>query len=582
MIGKIAQNVVERVRESADIVDVISQYVDLKNRGNNYFGLCPFHNEKTASFSVAPSKQIYYCFGCGEGGNVFSFIMEFQKVSFPEAIKILADRYSIKVEIDQKNSDPQIFSSIYDLHKIAEDMYQNNLFSKKGNNALNHLFERGLNIDTIKQFKIGLSFNEWDQLVKVCKGKGFSKKSIEQSGLFIKSDKGYFDRFRSRIMFPIRHLSGKTIGFGARIFQSNDPAKYLNSPETPVYKKSDVLYGLESSRSSILKCGYAILVEGYMDFIQLYQAGIHPVIAVSGTAFSERHALAIKRITKKVILLYDADDAGGNAIIKAGWLMLKIGLEPLVIIPPYGKDPDDWIRDHGIKPVKDSIKSPIEFSQYHINFYKAKSLKGSERQDFIVDLVKKIKNIQNGIIQNDFIRIFSQKLMVDEIDLIKLMKKIKIKNFSEIQNNNSKNKLNFDSQIDKAQIEILKLLLNNKRSVRKYVIKKVSIDNFQTPFLKKIAGYLLNKKLDLDFPSVIEKFDQKEERELITKILFMEISDISPEEIVRDCLKILISEPIKEKIKSIRIKIREKESNGEYPEIEISKLEKYRKKLNEL
>ena len=582
MIGKIAQNIVERVRESADIVDVISQYVDLKNRGNNYFGLCPFHNEKTASFSVAPSKQIYYCFGCGEGGNVFSFIMEFQKVSFPEAIKILADRYSIKVEIDQKNSDPQIFSSIYDLHKIAEDMYQNNLFSKKGNNALNHLFERGLNIDTIKQFKIGLSFNEWDQLVKVCKGKGFSKKSIEQSGLFIKSDKGYFDRFRSRIMFPIRHLSGKTIGFGARIFQSNDPAKYLNSPETPVYKKSDVLYGLESSRSSILKCGYAILVEGYMDFIQLYQAGIHPVIAVSGTAFSERHALAIKRITKKVILLYDADDAGGNAIIKAGWLMLKIGLEPLVIIPPYGKDPDDWIRDHGIKPVKDSIKSPIEFSQYHINFYKAKSLKGSERQDFIVDLVKKIKNIQNGIIQNDFIRIFSQKLMVDEIDLIKLMKKIKIKNFSEIQNNNSKNKLNFDSQIDKAQIEILKLLLNNKRSVRKYVIKKVSIDNFQTPFLKKIAGYLLNKKLDLDFPSVIEKFDQKEERELITKILFMEISDISPEEIVRDCLKILISEPIKEKIKSIRIKIREKESNGEYPEIEISKLEKYRKKLNEL
>jgi len=582
LIGKIAQNIVERVRESADIVDVISQYVDLKNRGNNYFGLCPFHNEKTASFSVAPSKQIYYCFGCGEGGNVFSFIMEFQKVSFPEAIKILADRYSIKVEIDQKNSDPQIFSSIYDLHKIAEDMYQNNLFSKKGNNALNHLFERGLNIDTIKQFKIGLSFNEWDQLVKVCKGKGFSKKSIEQSGLFIKSDKGYFDRFRSRIMFPIRHLSGKTIGFGARIFQSNDPAKYLNSPETPVYKKSDVLYGLESSRSSILKCGYAILVEGYMDFIQLYQAGIHPVIAVSGTAFSERHALAIKRITKKVILLYDADDAGGNAIIKAGWLMLKIGLEPLVIIPPYGKDPDDWIRDHGIKPVKDSIKSPIEFSQYHINFYKAKSLKGSERQDFIVDLVKKIKNIQNGIIQNDFIRIFSQKLMVDEIDLIKLMKKIKIKNFSEIQNNNSKNKLNFDSQIDKAQIEILKLLLNNKRSVRKYVIKKVSIDNFQTPFLKKIAGYLLNKKLDLDFPSVIEKFDQKEERELITKILFMEISDISPEEIVRDCLKILISEPIKEKIKSIRIKIREKESNGEYPEIEISKLEKYRKKLNEL
>ena len=172
------------------------------------------------------------------------------------------------------------------------------LFSNRGSYALNHLKDRGLSIETIKKFKIGYAFNEWNQLVKRCKGKGFTKQSVEKSGLFINSDKGVFDRFRSRIMFTIHHLSGKTIGFGARIFDSQDPAKYLNSPETPVYKKSDVLYGLKDSRNSILKDGYAILVEGYMDFLQLYQAKIYPVVAVSGTAFTERHALAFKRITK--------------------------------------------------------------------------------------------------------------------------------------------------------------------------------------------------------------------------------------------------------------------------------------------
>ena len=578
-MSKINQDDIDRIRDLADIVDVVSQFVDLKNRGNNFFGLCPFHNEKTPSFSVAPAKQIYHCFGCGKGGNVFSFIMDYQKISFPESIKILADKYNVSLEIDKKNIVPEIYSSIYNLHEIAENLYKGNLFSNKGALALGHLKDRGLSIETIKKFNIGYAFNEWDQLVKTCKGKGFTKQSIEKSGLFINSDKGIFDRFRSRIMFPIHHLSGKTIGFGARIFEIEDPAKYLNSPETLVYKKSDVLYGLKDSRNEILKEGYAILVEGYMDFLQLYQAEIYPVVAVSGTAFTERHALAVKRITKKVILLYDGDAAGGNAVIQAGWVMLKLGIEPCVVRPPKEKDPDDWVRESGANSVKESIKKAMDFSDFHIKFFEAKKLTGSKRQDYLFKISKEINEIKDGIVKNDLIRVFSQNLMVDELDFLKLMEKTRSKKNSKIEDYKPINKLNFDTKIDKAQIELLKVLCNNQNKTKDYIKEKISLNHFSTPLFKTVAGYLLND--ELDFISVIEKFEG-EERDSITKILFMENSDIPSEEIVSDCLKILISAPIKEKINSIRVSIREKESNGDYPIAEISEIEKYRKQLNDL
>ena len=248
---RIPQDIVDRVRDIADIHDIVSQYVDLKQRGANYFGLCPFHGEKTPSFSISPAKQIYHCFGCGTGGNVFSFLMEYQKITFPEAIKTLAERYNIAIQLENDNRSSELFSSLYALHDIAVTLFQDNLNSKKGEKALRYLTDRGLNEDTIKQFKIGYALDSWDQLVKKCRGKGFTQSQILKSGLFSQSDKGTFDRFRSRIMFPIFHPSGKPIAFGGRIFDSDDPAKYMNSPETPLYKKSDVFYGLQASRDAI-------------------------------------------------------------------------------------------------------------------------------------------------------------------------------------------------------------------------------------------------------------------------------------------------------------------------------------------
>ena len=239
-MAKIPQETNDSVRGSADIVDIVSQEVDLRLRGANYFGLCPFHDEKTPSFSVAPAKQIYHCFGCGNGGNVFSFLMEYQKVTFPEAVIILAERYNIPIEYEQGQESSAIFSSLYELHEKAAKLYTNNLYSSQGEQALNYLLERNLTKDILKQFRIGFSIDSWNQLSSHLNANELSKDEINKSGLFSHTDKGIFDRFRSRIMFPVFHPSGKIIAFGGRIFKSNEAAKYVNSPETPLYKNRSI------------------------------------------------------------------------------------------------------------------------------------------------------------------------------------------------------------------------------------------------------------------------------------------------------------------------------------------------------
>ena len=582
-MAKIPQDIIERVRDTADIVDVVSQFVDLKQRGPNYFGLCPFHSEKTPSFSVAPAKQIYYCFGCHSGGNVFSFMMDYQKIPFPDAVQVLAERYNIPIKIEKGEGTSELFTSLYQLHEIAVKLYQKNLFSEDGQKALEYLKARNLKEDIIKQFKIGLAFNAWDQLVKQCKNKGFTQTQIIKSGLFTRSDKGIFDRFRSRIMFPIFHPSGKPIAFGGRIHNSDDPAKYLNSPETPLYKKSNVFYGLQATRDSIRKEGFVILVEGYMDFLKLYQASIHPVVSVSGTAFTLKHASSLSRITQKVILLYDGDEAGGTATERAGWVLLRSGLIPSVVRPPKGTDPDDWVSSVGSKAVMSTIKEALDYIDFHIDFHQGADLSGPERQKYIISLAAEIKNIDDGVIRNDLIKAISEKLNVNEKDLIRIVNTQRVNpEYKANTNTDLDERIIFNNQVEKAQIELLKLLANNNNEIRHYVLEHVTIGLFKAPLLKKLADILFDKNLNVESSAIIEYFQDKNERDSVAQILFAEDENISFEEIVSDCLKILKSEPLKEKIFTLRGQIREKESKGENILEELSAITKLREELNGL
>jgi len=582
-MAKIPQDIIERVRDTADIVDVVSQFVDLRQRGPNFFGLCPFHSEKTASFSVAPAKQIYYCFGCHSGGNVFSFIMDYQKIPFPDAVHVLAERYNIPIVLEKSGSSSELFSSLYKLHDIAVELYQENLFSSAGKEALEYLKERDLKEDVIKQFKIGYAINEWDQLVKRCKDKGFTQSQIVKSGLFTRSDKGTFDRFRSRIMFPIFHPSGKPIAFGGRIFNSTDPAKYLNSPETPLYKKSGVFYGLQATRDSIRREGYVILVEGYMDFLKLYQASIYPVVSVSGTAFTMRHALSLSRITQKVILLYDGDQAGGAAAERAGWVLLRSGLIPSVVRPPQGTDPDDWISSVGSEAVLPSIMAPLDYIDFHMKLHHGAELSGTERQQYIISIAQELKNIDHGIIRNDLIKIISEKLKVDEKELIRIVNTQRVNpEYDSDTNTEIDDRHIFNSKLEKAQVELVQLLASENNEIRQYVLNHIPIELFTNPLLKRLAEILFDNNLEVESSAIIEYFQDKNERDSIAKILFTKEQNISFEEIVSDCLKILKSVPLKEQIDALRGQIREKESIGEDAIEELNAITKLREELNGL
>ena len=556
---KISQTTIDQIRDRADIVDIISQEVNLKRKGINYFGVCPFHDEKTPSFSVSPSKQIYHCFGCGNGGNVFTFLMEYEKVTFFEAVKGLAEKYNIIIE-EIKNTVPSNeFSLLYDFHERASIIYENNLFSKSGSNALTYLTNRKLTENIIKEFRIGFALNSWNSLYKVFINDKY-KDSMMKSGLFSRTQKGVFDRFRSRIMFPIFHQSGKIIAFGGRAFESDDMAKYLNSPETTIYQKSNILYGLHKTRDSIRKAGYAVLVEGYMDFLQLYQAGIKTVVAISGTSLTMNHAKALSRLTNKIILLYDGDSAGGSATIRAGFIIYKAGMESYVIRPPEGMDPDDWILNNGKIEIEGQIENPVNFIDYHIDFHNADKLKGVDKRDYLKDILSNINSIEDVIIKNEFVKDLSEKLNIDEVDLLDIINKINNPS-SKNKNDINENEISFNSNTDIAELEILSVLINSNIENRKEIINQLSIDLFNNTFIRKIIKAIISNNI-LNISELMDSLTDKKERTLLSKLLIDEKNKEITEQIVIDCIRTLKSVPIKREIKNLRAIIKQKELEG--------------------
>jgi len=562
-MARVPEETIERIRNTADIYDVVAQYVDLKKRGRNFFGLCPFHSEKTPSFSVAPDKQIYHCFGCGAGGNVFSFIVEHEKISFIEAVKQLGHKYGIQVDY-QSGPSNKIFSSLYELHDIAVKLYHNILFSEKGKAALEYLHNRGLNDDTIKTYHIGFAPDSWDTLSNTIKTSSFKDNVYEKTGLFIKTDRGWRDRFRSRIMFPIYHQSGKAIAFGGRIFNNNDPAKYLNSPETPLYRKSEVFYGLHKTRDSIRKFSTAVLVEGYTDFLQLVQLGIPNVVALSGTALGNNHASQIRKFASKVYLAYDGDDAGINATLRAGYVLFQAGVEPLVIPMPNDKDPDDWVREEGVNAFQEAMGSSMPLLLFHLHKRDVKNLSGTDRSRIVKEILKEISLINDGIIRDDLLKSLSQELQLDEVEVYRLfnsqtgMKKINVDS-----DKYSAKAQPFSNAMQKAQLEIIRAIAFNFDEVYPSMRSIIDFQIFDEPILQKIGLLLIKDNKPKDLSAIIDQFENMDEKRLVSEILFDDVSSDDPQLIIRECFATIKGKLIKDQIKQARIKIRELESSGE-------------------
>lgn len=356
-------DIIERVREASDILDVISGYFPLKRKGRNWWGKCPFHTEKTPSFSVSPDKQIYYCFGCHKGGNVFTFIIEYEKIPFPEALKLLAAKANITLPDRTYKRESKETEQLYYAHEIATNFFFDNL--KDSRKTLDYLKARKLIDDTIEKFKLGYAQDSWDALLIHAKRKSLTDDDLEKAGLAIKKETGgFYDRFRDRLTFSIFNNAQKPIAFGARTMKESDEAKYINSPETPLYHKASVLYGLSHSRGEIRKQEEAIVVEGYFDFLSLYQAGVHNVVASSGTAFTTEQASLLARSAPSVILMFDSDSAGQLAALRSVEFLFEAGLEVKVVSLPQGEDPDSIVRRGG----HDAIREQLARAQSYVAF----------------------------------------------------------------------------------------------------------------------------------------------------------------------------------------------------------------------
>ncbi|MCK5099582.1 MAG: DNA primase, partial [Desulfobacteraceae bacterium] len=349
----IPEEKIAEIINTSDISDVISESVILKKSGQNFMGLCPFHSEKTPSFSVSPQKQIFHCFGCGVGGNVFSFLMKYHSITFPEAVKILARKYNITIEAGkispEKKKIIDLKEGLFNLNKRVMEYFNDSLLKKgQGQAARQYLLKRGITDDIIKKFNLGFTIDSWDSLVDFYKKLAIPKNLAEKSGLVLprKPGSGYYDRFRNRVMFPIFDINMQIAGFGGRVMDDSLP-KYLNSPETLVYNKSRILYGLHSSKNHCRQKEHVYIVEGYFDFLSLYQHGVKNVVASLGTALTQDHVRMLKGYATKVILVFDSDEAGINAAKRSITIFVNEGIELKILVLPQGKDPDSFIMEYG-------------------------------------------------------------------------------------------------------------------------------------------------------------------------------------------------------------------------------------------
>ena len=421
---RIPEHKIDEIRQTADISDIVGDYVELKRRGTSYWGLCPFHKEKTPSFSVNPNIGIYKCFGCGKGGNAFSFLMDVEKIGFVEAVRTLAERYNISLPEKSGKSEKSAGDNdrIIQSLRFAGNVFYKNLRSDLGKEALAYLKTRNLSDEALKSFAVGYSSDSFREFKELALKEGFSEETLLDAGLLSKNDKGdTYDRFRNRIMFPLQGTSGQVIGFGGRVMpNSDDKAKYVNSPETRVYHKSKFLYGLYQAKHEIRRDSYAVVVEGYTDVMRLHENGVENVVASSGTSLTVDQVALINRYAKKAVLVFDSDNAGMLATERAIDIMLKAEMEVRCLVLPEGQDPDSVVQEHGGQHFRDLIRDQsLDFINFKIRHVHKEALDSSpeERLEVVRSLLESISNVKHPIARDGYVSIAASELGLPETQL---------------------------------------------------------------------------------------------------------------------------------------------------------------------
>lgn len=524
---RFSSDLLEEIRNRCDIVDIVSEYVHLKPAGKGFKGLCPFHGEKTPSFMVSPEKQLFHCFGCGEGGNVFNFLMKYEKLSFFEAVKILAQKSGVPLPVDEEKEDilHKKKERLYKLNNLAANYYRECLFrTNQGKKVINYLKKRGINDTSVEKYKLGYAPSDWDALTNFLKKKGYTYEELIKAGLIKKSkiEGKYIDYFRDRIIFPIFNLSGKAIGFGGRVLDDSLP-KYINSPETLVYNKGSNLYSLNFAKEGIRKNNYLIIVEGYTDVLITQQYEFNNVAASLGTALTTKQIDLIKRFTDTVLIAYDADSAGNMATLRSLDLLVKAGFEVKVIDLPQGYDPADFLIKKGEKPFQNLIDKSLSLIDY-----KLKLLYSKYNIRIIEGKVKIIKGIipTLSVMDNEVELRAQTKKISEELKLSEEAILIELKKYKRGSRDSSNNfiKLNSESGNIKAEKILIGCMLENEQIART-ILEKLKAEDFSVLLHRQIVAAIekiLKDDKIVNSQKIIDYLANDKAAKLISNILMEE------------------------------------------------------------
>jgi len=598
---RIPESKIEEIRSTASIVDMISEYVQLRKRGKNYIGLCPFHNEKTPSFTVSDEKQIFHCFGCHTGGNIFKFLMEYKKISFIEAVQEVAEQLGIPLEYyesagyEEQQTEQEI---LYDINTEAAKYFLNNLLNdEEAEIARTYLHKRNLKQQTIRTFGLGYTLRGWENFVNYAKEKKIDLEKAVTLGLAGKHPEGrYFDRLPGRLIFPIFSPNGRVVAFAGRVLDPNEKGgKYINSPESIVYNKSRVLYGLSFAKDEIRRLNKAIIVEGYMDLISLYQSGVKNIVAVSGTALTDEQVQLLSRYTKDVVLLFDADTAGIKASMRSIEILLKRDMEVKIVSLPQGEDPDSFVNKFGKDKFEDLLKKAENFIEFQTRYFEARGMfnDSNTAAEAIRELVKPLALINDELKRNLLIKNIARKFNLREklleAEFDKVIKRGSSQRSTEIRTTTKeKTESTLSEEITKQkkanpvvynlEKDIIKLLFEGNSSILNFIHNNIKAEDFAIKIhmrLAKVVYEEIRHEKQIDADKLIEDIKNDELQSYVREIVFEKHSissnweernpGVTPEQLLQKYTKDIV---LRFKLDKIDKQIKENHNKIENTEIE--------------
>ena len=538
----------EEIRSANDIVDVISQYVVLKRSGRNFFGLCPFHKEKSPSFSVSPDRQYFHCFGCNKGGDVFTFVSEIERLSFKETIELLAERAGISLpenENSEYNKNQYLKDRMYKINSVSAIFYHERLYKPLAKIAQEYVKQRKLDNNTLKAFKIGYS-GEFNELYKHLKASGFKDDEILETGLVNKTDKGDFiDRFRKRLMFPIMDASGRVIAFGGRKLEKNEKlAKYINSNENLIYSKKKHLFALNLAKQSELK--KIILVEGYMDAVSLYQRGIKNVVASLGTALTEEQGRLLRKYSEQVVLSYDSDSAGQEAIMRGLTILDKQGCDARVLQMEGAKDPDEYVIKYGSGRFNLLVENAISLIEFKIKMLKQKYdiENANDKIKFLKELTRILSSVENKIEREIYVDKISKQYNISKEAIYSeinknLYKESKEKTLIKVSSKKKKENIVSESTLKREKM-ILYLLINHFEESYESIVTNISLDDFKSDLNKKIFQIIIESTAESSDKvlQLVSNIEDEEIQSTVSEILVTDYGIDSVKKCIEDVIKI--------------------------------------------